>query len=168
MNLTMAISFVLWFWWNVSCWNTCNVHISLLLYNDRNHLNLFLQCSPDLGPTSSQSFYQVVPESLHGSHMVSIIIDDVFTVLAISLVCLAWCFFLKYGNHPSTGWRTSAFRMEERENPSAWRALCTTSIIFGWSLESSESSNMSNSSRSAWFVYWDIYLGEQIQMRVKA
>ena len=100
--------------------------------------------------------------------MVSIIIDDVFTVLAISLVCLAWCFFLKYGNHPSTGWRTSEFRIEERENPTSWRAPCTTSIIFGWSLESSESSNMSSSSCSAWIVYSDIYLGEQIKMQVKS
>ena len=99
--------------------------------------------------------------------MVSKIIDDVFTVLAISLVCLAWCFFLKYGNHPSTGCRTSELRMEERENPSAWRAPCTTSIIFRWSLESSESSNMSSNSRSAWYAYLIIYLREQIQMQVK-
>ena len=47
-------------WIYVSCYNTCNVFHC----NDRNHLNLFLQGSPDLRPTSCQSFHQVVPESL--------------------------------------------------------------------------------------------------------
>ena len=87
---------------------------------------------------------------------------------ACNIISVSRMMFLSHnGNHPSTGWRTSEFRMEERENPSAWRAPCTTPIIFGWSLESSESSNMSSSSRSAWFAYLDIYLGEQIQMQVK-
>lgn len=72
---------------------------------------------------------------------------------ACNIISVSRMMFLSHnGNHPSTGWRTSEFRTEERENPSAWRAPCTTSIIFGWSLESSESSNISSSSRSAWYA----------------